>query len=169
MKSTVLISLGSNEGDRQENIEMAIAKIQKELGNIIAIAPIYETPSWGYDDAAYLNNAICLTTDLQALDLMLSLLDIERQLGRERSNSEGYEARSIDLDIILIEGVIVDHPQLQVPHPRMNLRKFVLQPLVDIAPNWIHETVGLSMGDLLDKCEDESQIKYYGQVSLYSN
>jgi 2-amino-4-hydroxy-6-hydroxymethyldihydropteridine diphosphokinase len=169
MKSTVLISLGSNEGDRQENIQMAIAKIQEELGNIIAIAPIYETPSWGYNDTAYLNNAICLTTDLQALDLMLSLLDIERQLGRERSNSEGYEARSIDLDIILIEGVIVDHPQLQVPHPRMNLRKFVLQPLVDIAPNWIHETVGLSMGDLLDKCEDESQIKYYGQVSLYSN
>jgi len=169
MKYTVLISLGSNEGNRFENIQKAITLINEELGDIIAIAPIYETPSWGYNDTTYLNNAICLNTDLQALDLMLSLLEIERQLGRKRSNSESYEARCIDLDIILIEGVIVDHPQLQVPHPRMNLRKFVLQPVVDIAPHWVHETVGLSMSDLLGECEDESQIKYYGQVSLYSN
>jgi 2-amino-4-hydroxy-6-hydroxymethyldihydropteridine diphosphokinase len=169
MKYTVLISLGSNEGNRFENIQKAITLINEELGSVIAVSPIYETPSWGYDDAAYLNNAICLNTDLQALDLMSYLLEIERQLGRKRSNSEGYEARCIDLDIILIEGVIVDHPQLQVPHPRMNLRKFVLKPLVDIAPKWVHETVGLSMRNLLDKCEDESQIEYYGQVSLYSN
>jgi deoxyguanosine kinase len=169
MKYTVLISLGSNEGNRFENIQKAITLINEELGSVIAVSPIYETPSWGYDDDAYLNNAICLNTDLQALDLMSYLLEIERQLGRKRSNSEGYEARCIDLDIILIEGVIVDHPQLQVPHPRMNLRKFVLKPLVDIAPKWVHETVGLSMRNLLDKCEDESQIEYYGQVSLYSN
>ena len=130
---------------------------------------MYKTPSWGYDDAPYLNNAICLNTDIQPLDLMLSLLGIEQQLGRKRSKSEAYEARSIDLDIVLIEGLIVDHPQLQVPHPRMNLRKFVLQPLVDIAAEWVHETADLSLSDLLAKCEDESQIEYYGKLSLYCN
>ena len=169
MKYTVLISLGSNEGKRFENILKAITLFNEELGSVISVSPVYETPSWGYDDATYLNNAICLNTDMLPLTLMLSLLEIERKLGRKRSNSESYKARTIDLDILLIEGVIINHPQLQVPHPRMNLRKFVLQPLADIAPDWIHETENLSVSDLLDKCEDDSQIEYYGQVSLYSN
>jgi len=169
MKYTVLISLGSNEGNRQENIQKAITLIKQQLGSVIAVSPIYETPSWGYKDAAYLNNAICLTTNMLPLDLMISLLEIERQLGRKRTNSESYESRCIDLDIILIEGIIVNHPQLQVPHPRMKLRKFVLQPLVDIAGTWLHETEHVSLSDLLNICEDESQIKYYGDLPLYSN
>lgn len=169
MKYTVLISLGSNEGNRQENIQKAIAQIQVQLGSVIAISPLYETPSWAYEDAAYLNNAICLNSDFSPLHLMSSLLEIEQDLGRKRTSSTGYQARSIDLDIILIEGVVIDHPKLQVPHPRMNLRKFVLQPIVDVAPHWVHETVGISLSDLLDQCEDDSQIKYYGQVSLYNN
>jgi len=166
MEYKVLISLGSNKGIREKNIEKAIVLIQKDLGEILAVSSIYETPSWGYDDNPYLNNAICLVTELSPLELMNALLEIELQLGRKRTEIQNYQARTIDLDIVLIEGVIVDHPKLQVPHPRMNLRKFVLQPLTDIAPDWIHETEQVSVSDLLLKCKDEAEIKYYGKIPL---
>tara|TARA_B100000780_G_scaffold273687_1_gene237598 strand:+ start:795 stop:1304 length:510 start_codon:yes stop_codon:yes gene_type:complete len=169
MKFKVLLSLGSNKGNRKENLEKAIIEIQNLLGNVIAISPIYESPSWGYIDEAYLNNAICLVTNIEPLALMESLLNIENSLGRLRTNSSTYEAREIDLDIILIEGLIVNHVKLQVPHPRMDLRKFVLQPLVDIAPNWEHEITNFSLKELLYNCEDKSEIKLYGTVSLHSS
>tara|TARA_B100000780_G_scaffold151899_1_gene106153 strand:- start:67 stop:576 length:510 start_codon:yes stop_codon:yes gene_type:complete len=169
MKHKVLLSLGSNKGNRKENLEKAILEIQNLLGDVIAISPIYETPSWGYKDEAYLNNAICLVTNIDPIALMESLLNIENSLGRLRNKSTSYEAREIDLDIILIEGLVVDHVKLQIPHPRMDLRKFVLQPLVDIAPNWEHEITNFSLKELLDNCQDKSEIKLYGTVSLYSS
>ena len=167
MEYKVLISLGSNKGAREKNVEKAIALIQKDLGQILAVSPLYETSSWGYDDDPYLNNAICLVTELSPLEMMDALLKIELDLGRKRTDTQNYQARTIDLDIVLIEGVVVDHPKLQVPHPRMNLRKFVLQPLSDIAPDWIHETEQISISDLLLKCEDQADLKYHGKISLH--
>jgi len=169
MKHKVLISLGSNKGDRKENLEKAILQIQDLLGDVIAISPIYESPSWGYEDEAYLNNAICLVTDLEPIELMDALLNIENSLGRLRTDTSSYEAREIDLDIILIEGLVIEHSKLEVPHPRMNLRKFVLKPLVDIAPGWEHEKEGMPLSTLLLGCEDQSEIKLYGSISLYSS
>jgi 2-amino-4-hydroxy-6-hydroxymethyldihydropteridine diphosphokinase len=167
MEYKVLISLGSNKGNRLDTITKAIQLLKKDIGDVIAISPVYETASWGYQDDAYLNNAICLVTKLAPLYIMEALLSIELKLGRERnSDIETYQARSIDLDIILIEGLVVDHPKLQVPHPRMNVRKFVLQPLVDIAPNWVHEKDELPLCDLLRKCEDDSAIDLYGVIPL---
>ena len=165
MKYKVLLSLGSNKGNRKENIEKAIIQIQNLLGDVIAISPVYESPSWGYKDEAYLNNAICLVTDVTPIELMDALLNIENSLGRLRTANSSYEAREIDLDIILIEGLIIEHPKLEVPHPRMNLRRFVLKPLVDIAPDWIHEKEQISLSNLLLKCEDKLGIKFYGTVS----
>ena len=161
MKYKVLISLGSNKGNRKENLEKAILQTQNQLGDVIAISPIYESPSWGYEDEAYLNNAICLVTNVEPIALMEALLDIENNLGRVRCENTSYQAREIDLDIILIEGLVIMHPKLEVPHPRMNLRKFVLKPLVDIAPNWEHEKEQLPLTDLLLKCEDQSTIKLF--------
>ena len=161
MAYKVLLSLGSNLGARDENIEKAIALIQKNAGKVLAVSPLYETPSWGYKDAPYLNNAVCILTQKSPLELMETLLDVELILGRERPKSSDYEARSIDLDIALIEGCVIDHPKLQVPHPRMHLRKFVLQPAADIAPSWVHESRGLSISDLLLKCDDASEISLF--------
>lgn len=161
MEYKVLLSLGSNVGSREENIEKAVALIQKNAGKVLAVSPLYQTPSWGYEDAPYLNNAVCLLTDNPPLKLMQTLLNIESVLGRERTNGPQYEARSIDLDIVLIEGCVIDHPKLQVPHPRMHLRKFVLQPAADIAPSWVHESRGLSISDLLLKCDDASEISLF--------
>ena len=161
MEYKVLLSLGSNVGSRDKNIEKAVALIQKNAGKVLAVSPLYQTPSWGYEDAPYLNNAVCLLTDIAPLKLMQTLLNIESALGRERTNGAQYEARSIDLDIVLIEGCVIDHPKLQVPHPRMHLRKFVLQPAADIAPSWVHESRGLSISDLLLKCDDASEISLF--------
>ena len=154
----MLLSLGSNLGAREENIEKAIALLQSHAGQILAVSPLYETPSWGYQDAPYLNNAVCLTTERAPLELMQTLLDIESELGRERSNTPQYEARSIDLDIALIEGCVIDHPKLQVPHPRMHLRNFVLQPAADICRSWVHEKINISISELLLMSEDSSEI-----------
>ncbi|MDB2317210.1 2-amino-4-hydroxy-6-hydroxymethyldihydropteridine diphosphokinase [Flavobacteriales bacterium] len=161
MESKVLLSLGSNLGAREENIEKAIALLQSHAGQILAVSPLYETPSWGYQDAPYLNNAVCLTTEKAPLELMQTLLDIESELGRERSNTPQYEARSIDLDIALIEGCVIDHPKLQVPHPRMHLRNFVLQPAADICPSWVHEKINISISELLLMSEDSSEISLF--------
>lgn len=168
MVHKVLISLGSNLGDRELNITKAISHIQDQLGDVIAISELYETASWGYDDHSYLNNAICLITKWAPLDLMNALLEIELKLGRKRSESKHYQARTIDIDILLIEGVVIDHPKLNVPHPRMNFRRFVLQPLTDIAPDWVHEIEGVSVSDLLLKCEDQIDVNSYGKIPLHS-
>lgn len=169
MKHKVLISLGSNKGARMTNLENAIAQIEERLGSILAISPVYETASWGYKDAPYLNSALCLLTSIEPITLLESLLKIESNLGRTRSLTAEYQAREIDLDIILVEGVVINHLNLQIPHPRMSLRKFVLTPLVDIAPNWVHELLDITLNDLLLQCEDQSEIKLYGTLSLYSS
>ena len=168
MVHQVLISLGANLGDRALNITKAISLMQDKLGDVIAISELYETDSWGYDDHAYLNNAICLITNFAPLDLMNELLEIELKLGRKRLGSKHFQARKIDIDILLIEGVVIHHPKLNVPHPRMNFRRFVLQPLADIAPDWVHEVDGISVSDLLLKCEDQIDVNLYGKIPLHS-
>ena len=168
MAHKVLISLGSNLGDRALNIKKAITLIQYQLGDVIAISKVYESASWGYDDHSYLNIAICLVTKRAPIDLMNALLEIELKLGRKRSGSKHYQARTIDLDILLIEGLVIDHPKLNVPHPRMNFRMFVLQPLADVAHDWVHEVEDVSVSDLLLKCEDQIDVNLYGKIPLHS-
>ena len=168
MVHKVLISLGANLGDRALNITKAISLMQDKLGDVIAISELYETDSWGYDDHGYLNNAICLITNFAPLDLMNELLEIELKLGRKRLESKHFQARTIDIDILLIEGVVIHHSKLNVPHPRMNFRRFVLQHLADIAPDWVHEVDGISVSDLLLKCEDQNDVNLYGKIPLHS-
>lgn len=169
MTHKVLIGLGSNLGDRELNIKKAITLIQNQLGDVVAISNLYETASWGYDGDSYLNSVICLITKWAPLDLISALLEIELKLGRKRSDSKFYMARTIDLDILLIEGLVINHHKLEVPHPLMNLRRFVLKPLADIAPDWVHELEGISVSDLLLKCEDQIDVNFYGKIPLHSH
>jgi len=168
MSNKVMISLGSNLGDRELNINKAITLIHNHLGEVISISKLYETVSWGYDDHTYLNNVICLITKFAPLDLMTALLEIELKLGRKRSSNKGYQSRTIDLDILLIDSLVINHPKLYVPHPRMHLRRFVLKPLADIAPDWVHEVEEISISELLLKCEDQIDVKLYEKLSLHS-
>jgi 2-amino-4-hydroxy-6-hydroxymethyldihydropteridine diphosphokinase len=156
------LGLGTNLGDRIGNLNYAISSINK-LGTIKRLSTIVESPAWGYDDPKpYLNMALEFHTRFNPSSLMQALLTIELEGGRERRDENSYEARTIDLDILFFNNQIIDLPGLQVPHPRLHLRRFVLKPLVEIAPHFVHPLLGETLEDLLKRCTDPSEIKLYG-------
>lgn len=158
------LCLGGNIGDRETALNLAILIISQEIGNIVSKSGIYETEAWGVENQqAYLNQCIAVTTNLTAEELIHSVLVIEKQLGRERSNSITYEPRIIDIDIIFYNNTIIETPQLTVPHPRLHLRKFVLIPLNEIASNHLHPILNKTIFNLLSDCEDQSEVKEFKQ------
>ncbi|MBP5682031.1 MAG: 2-amino-4-hydroxy-6-hydroxymethyldihydropteridine diphosphokinase [Bacteroidales bacterium] len=153
---TTYLSLGSNLGDRADNLRRAIEQIDASVGTVTMQSPIYETQSWGYSDEDYLNQTIEVETALPPLQLLQTVNSIESQMGRIRSGN-GYEARPIDIDILFYDNEILDTPQLVIPHPKIALRRFVLQPTADIAPDFVHPTIGKTIRQLLEECEDTGQ------------
>ena len=152
------LSLGSNEGSKLTNLQLAVEEIQKYTGQIISISKIYQTPSWGFEGDDFLNACVSINTKLTALELLNSILKIEVHLGRIRSTEKGYQPRNIDIDILFYENEIVNTNNLNIPHPNLHLRKFVLKPLVDIAPNFIHPILQKNTKQLLDECDDKSTL-----------
>jgi len=153
------ISLGSNKGDKFKNLQNAIDCIHQQVGNIKIISKVYKTPAFGFEGEAFLNTCLILETDLKPNKLLRLLLDIEKQLGRVRTNAPGYQARIIDLDIVFYGEEIIDAKTLQVPHPEMQKRKFVLQPLFDIASKVKHPVLNKDIGELLAACTDTSVLE----------
>lgn len=161
MKSTkkVYISLGSNKGDKFKNLQDAINTIYLKIGNVKVISKVYKSPSFGFKSDDFLNTCVILETNLTANKVMGELLKIEKDLGRVRSDKKGYEARIIDLDIIFFEDKVIDAKTLQVPHPEMHKRKFVLLPLNDIASKVIHPKLKKEVSVLLQECDDKSEME----------
>ena len=161
MKNRAFVSLGTNLGNRQEHLNMALDSLSS-LGNIENTSSLVESPAWGYEDPrSYLNSVAELKTNLEAEKLMSALLRIEQEGGRERHSSENYEARTIDLDILFFNQEIISQRKLIIPHPRLHLRKFVLVPLSEIAPDFIHPIFNSTIKDLLERCKDQSQVIFY--------
>ncbi len=154
---TTYLSLGSNIPDRADNIRRAIEEIGKHVGNITKQSPIYQTESWGYSDDDYLNKAIAVETALTPSQLLKTINDIEASLGRVRSGN-GYEARTIDIDILFYNDETIDTPSLTIPHPHIALRRFVLLPMADIAPDFIHPTLNKTISQLLNECKDAGKV-----------
>lgn len=151
---------GSNQGDRVGNLEAAITSIGKLAGEIIQCSPVFESPAWGFDHPSpFLNQAIKLKTSLEPEELLKTLLSIEDDCGRTRNNMDEYEARTLDIDILLYENAIIKSPQLIVPHPRMHLRRFTLLPLSSIAANIVHPVIHKSIQELLKECPDDSIVR----------
>jgi 2-amino-4-hydroxy-6-hydroxymethyldihydropteridine diphosphokinase len=145
--------IGGNMGDRLANLEMAKLAIYQEIGPILLSSSMYETAAWGKEDQpAFLNQALLIETNLIAHDLMMALLAIEKKMGRIRQEHLG--PRTIDLDIIFFNEQIIDSANLTIPHPQMQKRNFVLSPLKEIAPNFIHPILKKSITQLLTDCED---------------
>jgi len=157
-QQTTYLALGTNQGNKIENLQNAIHKIADEIGNVLKIASIYKTPALGFDGDDFFNTCIQVTTNLSPNDLIQKLLEIEKSLGRERKNKEGYSNRPIDLDIILYADEIIVSKNLVVPHPRMLQRKFVLAPLAEIAGTVNHPIEKTSIQKCLDNCIDDSNI-----------
>ncbi|RKE91899.1 2-amino-4-hydroxy-6-hydroxymethyldihydropteridine diphosphokinase [Ichthyenterobacterium magnum] len=155
----VYVSLGSNKGDRLKHLQDAVDLIFYEIGKVQIISKVYNTPALGFDGDDFLNTCIHLETEYSAQDVLEKLLSLEVRLGRERTNSKAYEARTIDLDILFFNDEVIKTKSLQVPHPELHKRKFVLQPLYDIASKFEHSKFGKSVAELLAECDDKSEVE----------
>ena len=152
----IIILLGSNLGDRLANLKQAIASIAS-FSSILQHSNIYQTAAWGNTDQAdFLNQAIEIQTHQTAENLMQALLAIESQMGRVRLQK--WEPRIIDLDIIFYESAIHNSDFIQIPHPEMQKRAFVLKPLLDIIPNFEHPILKQTITQLWEKCPDQLEV-----------
>lgn len=161
MKSVSFILLGTNMGDRESLLVSAIKHIGESCGDVVACSKIYETEPWGFKaENNFLNQVIKIETSLLPHELLKELLSIEAVLGRQRIEGVcGYQSRSMDLDILYYDDIIVDDADLILPHPRLHLRRFTLLPLCDIASDFVHPLLCKTNKKLLEECEDKSDVR----------
>ena len=156
MKTAYLL-IGGNLGNRKENLSQAIALIREQCGVLTRSSSIYETGAWGKtDQPSFLNQALEISTSLNARQLMRKILAIEKMMGRIREVKLG--PRIIDIDIILFENEIHDLRFLKIPHPEMQNRRFVLVPLAEINPELQHPVLKRSVAELLEECPDNLDV-----------
>lgn len=160
----VLLSLGSNQGNRLENIEQAIALIHQEVATVVLVSSMYESDSWGFESDLFYNCAIAIHTNLSPLKLLKKILKLEQKLGRIRTESPSYQPRVIDIDIIAYGDEVVETEFLQVPHPHLHNRLFVLLPLVEIVPHWTHPKTKKTITELISNCTDSGACKKIGSL-----
>lgn len=160
------LSIGSNRGDKKKNLGRAVRYINVSMGQIIDLSGIYESEPWGFEsNENFLNMVVEIFTDLRPQELLKNCMEIELKLGRVRKDGEGYASRTIDIDILLYADEVIDEENLKIPHPLIHERKFVLEPLAEIAPTNIHPVLGISIKDLLQKCKDESFVTQLGSIT----
>ncbi|MFT4780605.1 MAG: deoxyguanosine kinase [Pseudohongiellaceae bacterium] len=155
----VYIALGSNKGDRLKYLQDAVDSVFMEIGKINAIAKVYNTPAFGFEGDDFLNTCIYIESKCSAQEVLVKLQNIEKRLGRELKQIEGYESRTIDLDILLFDCDIIASKNLNIPHLQLPKRKFVLKPLCDIASKLKHPQLEKTVAELLESCEDESDVE----------
>lgn len=156
MQNQVILSIGSNQGNRLENITTAIDYIHTELGTVIKVSRLYETPAWGFESDAFYNCALLVHTLKSAQEVLKTIHPIEEKMGRLRNGFSGYQARTIDIDIIAYNDELISTADLDIPHPQLHNRLFVLLPLKDIKPDFIHVASGKNILGLISECTDKS-------------
>ena len=151
--ATVYLGLGTNIGNKKENLTRAIEALSLALGHYTALSSFIDTAPWGFEsDNTFLNCAVSFETVLLPEELLDTTERIERELGRTVKSTGGtYHDRVIDIDILLYGNETIDTPRLTIPHPLMHLRDFVLEPLAEIAPEVVHPTTGKSISRLADE------------------
>ena len=154
----IFLLLGANLGDRELALNKALTLLAGRCGSIVAKSPLFETAAWGRkDQPSFLNQAVELKSEMTAEQLMQAILEIEKHMGRVRQ--EKYGARIIDIDIIFFSKAVINLKNLSVPHPQMQNRRFVLVPLNEIAPGFIHPIFNKSVSELLIECDDELEVR----------
>jgi len=158
MKRAIYLCIGGNLGEREANLEEAIDFIGFNFGDVVAVSSIYESEPWGMSDVPnFLNQVVHLHSELTDKELLEEIADLEDFFGRERS-SQGYVSREMDIDVLFIDEEVISTEALQVPHPRMSERRFVLEPLAEIAPEFIHPELKQSVEVLLKACSDKGKV-----------
>ncbi len=152
----VYLLLGGNLGKRGELLAEMRKEIEKSIGHIEVISSIYESEPWGFDHPdKFLNQVVICLTPLAPLEVLEQIHAAEAKLGRIR-HGEGYAARTADIDILFYGNIVMDHPKLTIPHPKLHLRRFTLLPLAETCPNYVHPIAKNSILELLECCSDMS-------------
>ncbi|MFZ9660888.1 MAG: 2-amino-4-hydroxy-6-hydroxymethyldihydropteridine diphosphokinase [Chitinophagaceae bacterium] len=145
--------IGGNLGNRNVNLESAIRLLNEKAGHVQKQSEIYETSAWGIQDQPpFLNQALLLATDLNPQELMVTILEIEKMLGRKREVK--YGPRIIDIDILLFDDQIIEDANLKIPHPQLPFRKFALVPLNELGPSIVHPQTGQTIEEMNKNCTD---------------
>jgi 2-amino-4-hydroxy-6-hydroxymethyldihydropteridine diphosphokinase len=156
----VYLCLGGNLGNCSATFAQVCALIEQTVGKVKKQSSLYQSQAWGMEGAPdFLNQVIMVETKVSEEKLLEILLEIEKKLGRERTETTTYQSRLIDIDILFFNKKIIKTGTLEIPHPRLHLRKFVLEPLNEIAPNFIHPVINKSISELLKLCPDTGQVK----------
>lgn len=163
----VYISAGSNLGNRLAYLQQAINACSERIGSVHAISAVVETPATGFIGNPFLNACFSIETTLAAPKLMQELLAVETQHGRTRSKTVGYQNRTLDLDLLFYDDLVLNEAILTLPHPSMEERRFVLQPLAEIAPNKVHPILEKTTTALLAKCNDNFVLNTTAQTLLH--
>lgn len=159
MEDQIFILLGSNQGERERNLKLALLRIDQLCGNVIRKSLLYETAPWGFDSSDwFLNQVIQIKSNLSPESLLNKLLGIELELGRVRTNAQ-YSSRAIDLDLLYYSSFHIQSKSLEIPHPRLHLRRFTLLPLCDIAPDFVHPVLRKTQLELLNNLADNSIVR----------
>lgn len=154
--SKVYFSIGSNKGNRSGLINEAIDKIDIIIGKVVLKSSIYETKSWGFNSNNFYNICILLESTLTPELILNKILTIEKDMGRLKTTDQ-YSDRCIDIDILFFDNMIVNSKSLEIPHPRIQLRKFVLIPMLELTPDLIHPILNKSIRQLELECVDKDQ------------
>ena len=155
----VYLCLGGNIGDTRNYLQNAVAMIGRRIGRIVSQSAVYQSEPWGFNaEQMFLNQVVVAETELEPHAVLELCLQIEAELGRTRSGN-GYEPRTIDIDIVFFGQQIVNQPDLQVPHPLMHRRNFVLRPLCDVAADFVHPVFGLTVKQLAAICDDKAVVR----------
>ena len=156
----LVLMLGSNLGDKVDLLKRATVMIEKELGTVVKKSAHYETEPWGYkNQPLFINQLIVVHTTNKPMEVLHKTLAIEADLGRDRSATIKGGERLIDIDILFYDHEIVQMPDLIIPHPAIQDRNFVLVPLCEVMPDYVHPVLNLSIKKLLDRCSDHLIVK----------
>lgn len=158
-QAKVILSIGSNKGNKLKNIEECIELIHNKVATVISTSKVYETPSWGFESDAFYNCALLVHTSKSPEKLLEEIFWVEKELGRVRTDSNEYQAREIDIDIIVFDEKIIKTNSLEVPHPRMQHRLFVLKPIQDLQTDFVHPVLKKNIKELIEECSDTSEFK----------
>jgi 2-amino-4-hydroxy-6-hydroxymethyldihydropteridine diphosphokinase len=160
MKEHILyLLLGSNLGEKKKQMDRALDLIQLRIGPVGMRSSLYETEPWGFSsEELFLNMALQILTSLSPGEVMLKIRKIEKMLGRERSGT-GYSSRTMDIDILFYDDLVLDQEKLKIPHPGIPGRRFVLVPLCEIARDRIHPVSGKTVRELLQDCPDTKMVR----------